>query len=103
MNRAGPGDKDAEELRSRLAAIVASSDDAIISKTLDGIIVTWNEAAHRIFGYTADEAIGKSITILIPQDRLSEETEILSSVRRGERVDHIETIRLRKDRTPINI
>jgi PAS domain S-box-containing protein len=92
-----------EELRARLAAIVESSDDAIISKTLDGIIRTWNEGARRIFGYTADEAIGQPITILIPPDRLGEETDILSRLKRGERIDHYETIRLRKDGTPLNI
>ncbi len=96
-------DKEAEELRSRLAAIVASSDDAIISKTLDGVIMTWNEGATRIFGYTADEAVGKPITMLIPPDRLDEEPEILRRLRAGERVDHIETVRVRKDGSPLNI
>ncbi len=94
---------DPEELRGRLAAIVASSDDAIISKTLDGVIVTWNEGATRIFGYTAAEAIGKPITLVIPPDRLDEEPKILERLRRGERVDHIQTIRVRKDGQPVDI
>ena len=98
-----PADKEAEELRSRLAAIVASSDDAIISKTLDGVITTWNEGAARIFGYAADEAVGRPITMLIPPDRLGEEPEILRRLRAGERVDHIETVRVRKDGTLLDI
>jgi PAS domain S-box-containing protein len=80
-----------------LAAIVESSDDAIISKTLDGIITSWNSGAQRIFGYAADEAIGKPVTILIPPELWHEETEILRRLRSGERVDHYETTRLRKD------
>jgi PAS domain S-box-containing protein len=86
-----------------LGAIVDSSDDAIISKDLNGIITSWNKSAERVFGYTADEAVGKSITILIPEDRLDEERLILSRLRRGERVDHFETIRHRKDGTLLNI
>jgi PAS domain S-box-containing protein len=97
MTPPGTEEKDADELRSRLAAIVASSDDAIISKTLDGIIVTWNESATRIFGYTPEEVIGKPVTILIPPDRLDEEPNILARLRRGERVDHFETLRVSKD------
>src|ERR1700690_3119122 len=73
-----------EELRARLAAIVESSDDAIISKTLDGVIRTWNKGAQRIFGYTAEETTGKPITILIPPDRLHEESDILERLKRGE-------------------
>jgi len=87
----------------RLAAIVSSSDDAIISKDLNGIIQTWNRGAERMFGYTADEVIGKSITIIIPEERLSEETEVLKRIRAGLSVEHFETIRKRKDGTPINI
>ena len=87
----------------RLAAIVSSSDDAIISKDLNGIIQTWNRGAERIFGYTADEVIGKSITIIIPEDRLDEETEVLRRIRAGLSVEHFETIRRRKDGSPINI
>jgi PAS domain S-box-containing protein len=103
MNDSNAAIRDAEELRNRLAAIVASSDDAIISKTLDGVIMTWNEGATRIFGYTAEEAIGKPITMLIPPDRLDEEPQILRRLRAGERVDHIETIRVRKDGSLRNI
>jgi PAS domain S-box-containing protein len=84
-----------QRLRS-LASIVESSDDAIISKNLDGIITSWNSGAERIFGYPAAEAVGQPITIVIPQDRLDEERMILTRVRRGERVDHYETIRQRK-------
>ncbi|HEX6639296.1 MAG TPA: PAS domain S-box protein, partial [Steroidobacteraceae bacterium] len=103
MTQQNPAVRDAEELRSRLAAIVASSDDAIISKTLDGIIVTWNEGASRMFGYAAAEVIGKPITILIPPDRQDEEPNILRRLRGGERVDHFETVRVRKDGTLIDI
>lgn len=95
--------RDAEELRSRLAAIVESSDDAIISKTLDGMIVTWNEGATRTFGFSPEEAIGRPITILIPPDRLDEEPAILARLRQGERIDHFETVRRRKDGTLIDI
>ena len=77
--------KQAEETRARLAAIVESSDDAIISKDLNGIIMSWNKGAERIFGYTAQEAIGQSITMLIPPDRHDEEPDILARIRRGER------------------
>jgi PAS domain S-box-containing protein len=87
----------AERAAQRLAAIVASSDDAIISKSLDGIIQTWNGGAERIFGYTANEVIGQPVNILIPEDRQNEEPQILSRIRAGERVDHFETIRQRKD------
>ncbi len=80
-----------------LAAIVESSDDAIISKSLSGIIQSWNSAAERIFGYTKAEAVGQPVTILIPEDRLPEETLILEKVRRGERIDHFETVRMHKD------
>jgi PAS domain S-box-containing protein len=103
MNYADAAGRDAEELRSRLAAIVASSDDAIISKNLEGIIVTWNEGATRIFGYTPEEVIGRSITILIPPDRLDEEPAILARLRAGQRVDHYETLRVRKDGSIANI
>ncbi len=82
---------------SLLEAIVDSSDDAIISKNLDGIITSWNKSAHRIFGYTSEEAIGQSISILFPADRLDEEPKILERLRRGERVDHFQTVRRTKD------
>src|SRR3984893_10782711 len=80
-----------------LASIVESSDDAIVSKNLDGIITSWNGGAERIFGYTAEEAIGQPITIVIPQDRHDEERAILTRIRRGERIDHFETIRQRQN------
>ena len=83
----------ADEIRFRLAAIVESSDDAIVSKTLDGIITTWNIGAERMFGYRADEVIGKPITILIPPSSLDEEPGILARLRRGERIEHYETVR----------
>ena len=86
-----------------LAAIVESSDDAIISKTLEGVITSWNAGAERIFGYTAEEAIGKHISLLIPEERLAEETEILARVRRGERIEHIDTVRRAKDGRLIDI
>jgi PAS domain S-box-containing protein len=80
-----------------LAAIVDSSDDAIVSKTLDGVITSWNAAAERMFGYSAAEAVGRSITLIIPEDRLDEERDVLARVRKGKRVDHFETIRRAKD------
>jgi PAS domain S-box-containing protein len=86
-----------------LAAIVASSDDAIISKNLDGVITSWNKSAERIFGYTAQEAIGKSITLVIPPERYNEEVEILSRLRLGERIDHFETVRRRKDGSTLDV
>ena len=92
------------EIASRqLAAIVASSDDAIVGKDLNSVITSWNHGAERIFGYTAEEMIGTSIMRLIPPDRQTEEQEILSRIRRGERVDHFETIRLAKDGRQLNI
>ena len=89
--------KQAEEITGLLAAIVASSDDAIISKNLDGIITSWNKSAERIFGYTPEEAIGRHITLIIPPERHTEELDILARLRRGERVDHFHTVRRRKD------
>ncbi|WP_313077977.1 PAS domain S-box protein [Agrobacterium pusense] len=86
-----------------LAAIVESSDDAIVSKSLNGIITTWNLSAERLFGYTAAEAVGRPITILIPEDRLDEEPAIIARIKTGERVDHFETVRRRKDGTLIDI
>ena len=87
----------------RLAAIIESSDDAIISKDLHGIITSWNAGAQRIFGYAEAEAVGQSITMLIPPDRLAEEEEVLSRVRRGLRVEHFETVRWRKDGTLVDV
>jgi len=86
-----------------LASIVDSSDDAIVGKNLDGIITSWNKGAERIFGYTAKEAIGQPVTIVIPADRQSEEREILTRIRRGERIDHFETIRQRKNGNLITV
>ena len=86
-----------------LASIVESSDDAILSKDLDGIITSWNKGAEKLFGYTANEVIGRTGNILIPADRQDEEPEILSRVRRGIRIDHYETVRQRKDGTLVNI
>jgi PAS domain S-box-containing protein len=95
--------KQAEEASHRLAAIVASSDDAIISKTLDGVITSWNEGAERLFGYSDDEIVGHSILTLIPPDRQDEERIIIERLRRGERVEHFETIRQHKSGRPIDI
>src|ERR1044072_3913441 len=86
-----------------LSALIDSADDAIISKTLQGITASWNSGAQRVFGYTADEVIGKSITILIPKDHENEEPAILARLRAGERIEHYETIRVRKDGRAINI
>jgi len=88
---------------SRLAAIIESSDDAIVSKDLNGVIQSWNSGAQRIFGYTADEVVGRHISVLIPPERLSEEDEVLSRLRRGERIDHFETVRCAKDGRLLNI
>jgi PAS domain S-box-containing protein len=92
-----------DHAREHLASIVASSDDAILSKTLEGIIQSWNVAAERMFGYTAGEVIGKSIRIIIPADRQSEEDDVLARLRRGERIDHFETIRQHKDGSLIHV
>jgi len=92
-----------EEVAERLVAIVQSSNDAIISKDLNGIITSWNAGASRIFGYAAEEAIGRPVTILIPPNHLNEEPEILERIRRGERIEHYETVRRRKDGTHITI
>src|ERR1700676_3801521 len=89
--------KQTERESGLLAAIVDSSDDAIISKNLDGFITSWNKGAERVFGYTAREAVGQHITLIIPPERRDEETMILEQLRRGERVDHFETVRVRKD------
>jgi len=86
-----------------LASIVESSDDAIVSKDLNGVITSWNKSAERLFGYTAQEAVGQSILMLIPSDRLEEESRILASLRRGERVDHFETVRVRKDGSELSV
>ena len=95
--------KRAEQFAAQLASIVETSDDAIISKDLDGIITTWNAGAERLFGYSAEEIIGKSVTTLIPAERNDEEPEILGRIRRGERIHHYETIRLCKDGSLVDI
>jgi PAS domain S-box-containing protein len=92
-----------ESLALQLASIVESSDDAIVSKDLDGIITTWNRGAERLFGYSAEEAIGRPILMLIPPDRVDEEPGILARIRSGERIDHYETVRRRKDGGMIDI
>lgn len=97
----GTASSENEERLRWLASIVESSDDAIISKTLDSIITSWNRGAERMFGYTAEEAVGKPITILIPPHRRDEEREILERIGRGERIDHYETVRERKDGSSI--
>jgi two-component system sensor histidine kinase UhpB len=86
-----------------LAAIVDSSDDAIVSKTLDGVITSWNAGAERLFGYTASEAVGRHISLVIPLDRRDEETVIIGRIKRGERIEHFDTVRIRKDKTPLDI
>lgn len=93
----------AEQRLQHLASIVESSDDAIVSKTPDGIITSWNEGAARVFGYTGEEVIGRSITVVIPKDRQNEELEILARINRGERIDHFETVRQRKDGSSIAV
>jgi PAS domain S-box-containing protein len=96
-------EKLAEEKQAMLAAIVESSDDAIISKDLNGIISSWNSGAEKIFGYKEHEVLGKHISILIPQDRLDEETEIISRIRKGQKVNHFQTIRVTKTGDEIHI
>ncbi|MEP7247800.1 MAG: PAS domain S-box protein, partial [Gammaproteobacteria bacterium] len=92
-----------ERARAHLAAIVASSDDAIVSKTLEGIVTSWNEAAERLFGFTAQEMVGQSITRVIPPELQHEETTILAKLRAGERIERYETVRLRKDGTRVDV
>jgi PAS domain S-box-containing protein len=92
-----------EQATALLGAIVDSSDDAIISKNLDGIITSWNKGAERLFGYIPAEAVGQPITMLIPADRLDEETHIIGQLKAGVRVDHFETIRVRKDGSPVHV
>ena len=91
------------EAQTHLAAIIRSSDDAIISKTLDGIITSWNPGAQKLFGYSEEEALGKPMTMLISSERLHEEREILGRIARGEATEHFETVRMRKDGTPIDV
>jgi PAS domain S-box-containing protein len=94
---------DSERQLAELAAIVSGSDDAIVSKDLQSTIRSWNTGAERIFGYTAEEMIGRSIRVIIPQDRWSEEDEVLLKIGRGEKVDHFETVRRRKDGTDVPV
>ncbi len=86
-----------------LAAIVDSSEDAIVSKTLEGIITSWNAGAERLFGYTASEAVGQHISLVIPIDRRDEETVIIEKIKRGERIEHFDTVRVRKDKAQLDI
>ncbi len=95
--------KQAERTTSLLAAIVDSSDDAILSKKLDGTITSWNQSAERLFGYKAEEAVGQHITLIVPWERRSEEEDILRRLAGGERVDHFETVRKRKDGTTVDV
>jgi len=104
-NGAGSPNTESRELNraALLTAIIDSSDDAIVSKDLNGVITTWNQSAERIFGYSAKEAVGRHITLIIPNERWGEEDIILSRLRRGERVDHFETVRKRKDGTLLDV
>jgi PAS domain S-box-containing protein len=86
-----------------LAAIVDSSEDAIVSKTLDGIITSWNAAAERLFGYSASEAVGQHISLIIPVNRRGEETVIIERIKKGQRIEHFDTVRIRKDKTSLDI
>jgi PAS domain S-box-containing protein len=95
--------KRSENAREHLAAIVESSADAIISKDTDGVIISWNKGAERLFGYAAHEIIGKPVMVLIPEDRHNEEPEILRRIRNGERIEHYETVRMRKDGSLVDI
>jgi PAS domain S-box-containing protein len=95
--------KRGEEVQSLLAAIVESSEDAIVSKTLDGTILSWNAGAERIFGYTAEEIVGRPITVIIPPECIDEERSILERIRRGVRVDHFETVRVSKQGRRLDI
>src|SRR6476646_11025780 len=88
---------------AHLAAIVTSADDAILSKTLEGVITSWNPGAERMFGYSAEEMIGQLVLRLIPPERQTEEDEILARLRAGERIEHYETVRRKKDGTLINV
>ncbi len=95
--------KRAEEVRERLAAVVESSDDAIIGKTMDGTITSWNHGAEKVFGYSSSEAVGKPMQLLVPPERADEEPDILARVERGESVEHFETVRVRKDGKGIDV
>ncbi len=92
-----------EEARERLAAIIESSDDAIFSKTLEGQIISWNASAERMYGYNGDEAVGRHVSFIVPPDRLDEVKQILEKLKRGERIEHLDTVRIRKDGARINV
>ena len=95
--------KRAEQATRLLAAIVESSHDAIVSKNLNGVITSWNKGAERLFGYAAEEAVGQNITLIIPPERRDEERTIIEQITRGERVDHFETVRMRKDGSLLDV
>src|SRR5688572_19112811 len=95
--------KSLERQAFRLAAIVDSSEDAIVSKDLNSIVQTWNGGAERIFGYSAAEIIGRPITVIIPPERLAEEDEVLTKIGAGISIDHFETVRVRKDGTMVDV
>jgi len=95
--------KRAEQATLLLAAIVESSHDAIVSKSLDGVVTSWNKGAERLFGYAAEEVVGQNITLIIPPERRDEERRILEQLTRGERVDHFETVRMRKDGSLLDV
>src|SRR5215211_537245 len=95
--------KRSEEESARLAAIVESSDDVIIGKTLEGIITSWNKGAERLYGYSAEETVGQPISMLVPPERPDEVPRILESLRRGEKVDYFETVRVTKDGRKLDI
>jgi PAS domain S-box-containing protein len=95
--------KRAAESQRRLVALVESSADAIVSKSLDGVIRTWNPAAERLFGYTAEQAVGRHISLLIPPDRANEEDHIIACLRAGERNEHFDTVRVRSDGQPVEV
>jgi len=93
----------AKETAHALAAIVESSDDAIIGKTLDGIVTSWNRGAEKLYGYKAAEMMGRSVSLLVPSDRPDEMSDILTKLRGGQKIEHFETVRLRKDGVPLNV
>ncbi len=97
------GRRKAEEMNSRLAAVVGSTDDAIITETPEGVITSWNLGAEKMYGYSASEVVGKSVTLLLPADRITEEQLFLDKLKRGERVEHYETVRIRKNGEPVTV